>query len=607
MNFLDLETYRFSRAVKTPKIVSLTWCDNTSEPEIVTGSEAIREKFIQLIQGSTVWHNGAGYDLSCLLNENPDLWLVVIRAIEEGRVYDTLIREKLHKIATGKPTKGVSQDSLGKLYKCPWRADKSEDGWRLRFSELDGIPVSDWPPEPKEYAINDVKVLRWNFFAQHQSTPSGYLRQQFHQVAHGIMLREISKAGFRVDRGRLQEIEHKLSTDLSVLETELMRAGLCYERKKDRKICFHLKKIRTRFEALCQEKGWPVPRTEKSGEAKIGTVELRNCGDPTLELYLRYRDMSYARTVATNLINASDEDERIHTSFDSLKQTGRSSSYDPAMQNLPKTYGIRECFLPDEGNVLIDADFTSLEFCMFAQVCKDLLGYSTIADAMNAGKDPHAMVAANLKGWTYEEAVARKNEPEGERARDMGKIANYGFLGGLGPERACYWALKKSDKMRFTIAQMKELKSVWLRTWPETREFFTRVKTLLENPLEQITVERTGFVRGGCRYTVGCNTFFQHLGSMVSKQAGWNILKEQHTPGSALWGSKTVAYVHDQYTLSVPESKCHEAALVVQRCMEDASRQWSPDCVSTAQPVAMRRWSKKAKRVIVDGRLVPWE
>jgi DNA polymerase I-like protein with 3'-5' exonuclease and polymerase domains len=95
----------------------------------------------------------------------------------------------------------------------------------------------------------------------------------------------------------------------------------------------------------------------------------------------------------------------------------------------------------------------------------------------------------------------------------------------------------------------------------------------------------------------------------VAKQALWEVSVECYTvPTSPLYGSRIVAFVHDELVLESPEARAPEAADRLAKVMQDAASKWMPDLNLHADAHLMRRWYKSAGPVRdQSGRLVPWE
>jgi len=193
-------------------------------------------------------------------------------------------------------------------------------------------------------------------------------------------------------------------------------------------------------------------------------------------------------------------------------------------------------------------------------------------------------------------------------ARQTAKVANFGFPGGLGALRLVDFA-RTIYGVEISQADAVRLKQTWLASWPEFRSYFARVGDICDalNPaIEQLFVGRT---RGGVSYTEACNTLFQGLAADAAKAAGFAVSRACYAePRSPLFGSRIVNFVHDEIIIETPEKGAHEAAEELARVMVSGASVLMPDVPPSAEPVLMRRWSKKAKQIRdAQGRLIPWD
>lgn len=154
--------------------------------------------------------------------------------------------------------------------------------------------------------------------------------------------------------------------------------------------------------------------------------------------------------------------------------------------------------------------------------------------------------------------LANKKLYEVENARQTGKVANFGFPGGLGAEKLCLFA-RKTYGVIISIEEARNLKQVWLTAYPEMIEFFNFINEAKSAPIVQLFSNR---LRGNCTFCQACNTVFQGLGADASQNAGWMICKACYVDKfSPLYGARPVLYVHDEYVLEAREDEhMHEAA-----------------------------------------------
>lgn len=251
-----------------------------------------------------------------------------------------------------------------------------------------------------------------------------------------------------------------------------------------------------------------------------------------------------------------------------------------------------------------------MELHGLSQVCKTLLGHSTLGKAINAGLDPHLSVASDILHLPYEEAKKRKKELTIDNARQVGKVANFGIPGGLGAPKLVMFA-KKSYNVSLTEDEAKQLKKQWLQTWPEMRDYFYLIGRMTDNAEGRAVFKhiKSNRWRGDASYTSTCNSFFQGLGADAVTAAGYVISRACYTDRSSpLFGSRLVNCIHDEFILEAPIDRAHEAANEMGRIAAEVANEWMPDCpFQPLEALLMSRWSKAAFPVFgADERLTAW-
>ena len=146
----DTETHLVRPGQIAPKLVCVSIAHATEPVRLLDAKDGLAwfRAAIQDPEITLVGHH-APYDLGVMCGEDPSLTALVFHAIDAGRVRCTLLRERLLDCADGKlvSERVVGYYSLDKI--CQRRLqtpplDKGEDGWRLRYAELDGVPLAEW-------------------------------------------------------------------------------------------------------------------------------------------------------------------------------------------------------------------------------------------------------------------------------------------------------------------------------------------------------------------------------------------------------------------------------------------------------------------------------
>jgi len=618
----DTETHLFSNGCLAPPIVCLQWDDKKAR-EILVG-EAIRPFIKKALIGCakgrhTLVGQNTAYDMTVLAAAYPDLFPLIFAAYESGNVECTRLRERLIDIArgrTGPETRQrsyYSMDIIVKRRDLPIQVDKNNP-WRLRYAELDGVPLTDWPPEAVAYAIEDPTATRLIYEDQHEDAMAipyedaqgrfCFDQEAARQAGFDFALRLMSCWGVRTNSGRIEKLLRRTDAEIAEIVPQLVAAGIMRENgKKNKKV------IQAKIAAAFEKEGDPVPVTDaKNPQIKTDKETIEVCNDPDLAKVVRHNYLTKLRsTYILKLIEGVNG--TIHANFHTLgADTGRTSSSDPNLQNQSKKGGIRECFVPRDGYVFVSADYDAQELRTLAQACLYLTGHSVLAQRFQADPDfdPHTDFAANLMNWDYKEALTRKEAGDEKinEVRDLAKAANFGFAGGMGIDTFVKDCRKKG--IFITKERAKELKDAWFLQWPEMRKFFEHAKTSSE--LGMMRQLRSNRIRGGVGFCDSANGEFQGLASEASKTAVFLVSRACYAePDNPMYGCRPVMLVHDEIAMEAPEGRAHEAAMELQRLMVLAMTMWCPDVPARAKPIVSRCWSKKAKQVWENGLLVPWD
>jgi DNA polymerase-1 len=146
---------------------------------------------------------------------------------------------------------------------------------------------------------------------------------------------------------------------------------------------------------------------------------------PLLEHLLRHRDVAKLKTTVDGLLKSISDDGRIHTTYyQTVAATGRLSSTDPNLQNIPirteEGRRIRRAFIVGEGfETLLTADYSQIEMRIMAHLSKD----EALIEAFNSGFDFHAATASSVFGVPVDQVVP-------DQRRKI-KAMNYGLAYGL--------------------------------------------------------------------------------------------------------------------------------------------------------------------------------
>lgn len=588
----DTETALIRTGLLAPPLVCLSYADGTGAG-LVHHSEA-RDLVVAMLESDRVLvgHNVA-FDFSVLVAKWPDLMPAVFAKYERGQVTDTLLRQKLIDIAG--PTRYPRRYSLAECVLRWFGRVMEKDEWRLRYAEFHDIPLHEWPEGARRYAIGDA-VATLDVWTAQEKAQDLHLADQYRQARAAWWLHLMSSWGLRTDPSAVETLARAFQADYDAIESGLVSAGLVRSNGTR-----NTKAAAARMVEVCADKF--KLKVTGTGKPQLDRDTCESVGDPVLADYAKLSGLKKKIGTDIPLLRRG----LIQARYNSLLETGRTSS-SPNVQNLPRKGGQRECFVSRDGKVFAAADYSGFELCTVSQVIITTLGIeSKLAQALNRGFDPHLEMARRIVGCTYDDAKARIRDDDVDTARQVGKVCNFGFPGGLGPGGLVRYA-RSGYGVELTEDQARGLKEHWTQAWPEFVLYFRWVGQQCEAgpaKIEQAFVER---YRGGCSYCEACNTLFQGLAADAAKRAGFLIAQACYVDtGNILYGARPVLFIHDEFILEVDDNdRAGEAALELARLMVLGAAPFLPDVPPKAEPYLMRRWSKKAKPVWSEGRLVPW-
>lgn len=662
----DLETHLIRPGAMAPRPVVVS----VATDQGVRLSQSWRQTLGALLCDDRVLligHNVA-FDLAAVYQHAPDLRPLIWRAYDAGRVSDTGIRDRILLLSEGRRSFDDSRHwksppadpgavrpvfSLGEAVQrnLPdaaafgwWFDDKGKaepvsdgglfpetptgSGWRLRYAELEGVPLADWPAEAVRYAEADAELTLRVWHAQAARAP----RYRDATLRHAILsepdqtraawaLHLVSAWGMITDPETVEAYGRQWQGLISDIQRQLADTGILrHGRNGPSK---NLAEIQRRVTAAATAAGLPVPRTD-SGKVSTEREVLEDSGDPALALLAEQTKLE--KLIGTYLpVLQAGTVEPIHTRYEVMLETGRTSSSRPNLQNLPRDLfvrdprsgsqvplTVREAFVPRSGSVFVSVDYDTLELRTLAQVTHDLTrGRSNLATVLNSGLDPHLDLAALMLGIPYAEAHRRlkAGDAEVKRTRTAAKPANFGYPGGLGAEAfADYARTYTGGALRMTPEQARAQKTYWMQKWPEMGEYFGSIERMRQGQSYTVTMPGSGLTRKGCSFTAACNCPFQALAAHGAKRALYRTVRACYAePDSPLFGCRAVAFIHDEVIIEAPADRLHEAGTELARIMVETMQAEVPAVRISATPAAMRRWFKGAEPVFVEGRLVPWE
>lgn len=373
-----------------------------------------------------------------------------------------------------------------------------------------------------------------------------------------LILADMESEGVRVDTVRLNEMGTELKRRLAEMEATIHGlAGTDFNINSPKQLGVIL------FEKL----GLPAVKKTKTGYSTSADVlEKLAPAHEIVQYILDYRQIGKLQsTYIEGLLKVADPDtHKIHTRFNqALTQTGRLSSTDPNLQNIPirleEGRKIRQAFIPEKtDSVMFAADYSQIELRVLAHISGD----EKLIDAFQQGLDIHTATAMEV--FHVEESDVTSN------MRRQAKAVNFGIVYGISD-----YGL--SQNLSITRKDAAEFIDRYLNTYPGVKEYMDSiireakekgfVTTLLNRRryIPEITSRNFNLRSFGERTAM--NTPIQGSAADIIKKAMIDVAERLEREKLT---SKLLLQVHDELIFDVPKEEIDQMERIVPEVMEHA-------------------------------------
>ncbi len=278
------------------------------------------------------------------------------------------------------------------------------------------------------------------------------MKSLFHEIEMPLIysLYHMERAGIKVEREALKEYGENLKAKITVLEKEI------YEEAGE---SFNINSPKQLGEVLFDHLKMPHGKKTKTGYSTAADVLDKLAPDfPLVQKVLDYRQLTKLNsTYAEGLANYIGEDGRIHGTFNqTITATGRISSTEPNLQNIPVRMelgrAIRKVFVPEDGYVFVDADYSQIELRILAHMSGD----ERLISAYREAQDIHAITASQVFHTPLEEVTSLQ--------RRNAKAVNFGIVYGIS-------AFGLSEGLSISRKEAVEYIEKYFETYPGVKIF----------------------------------------------------------------------------------------------------------------------------------------
>ena len=432
---------------------------------------------------------------------------------------------------------------------------KSLCGVGAKQITFDKVPL----PQATEYAAEDADItLRlWLRLKPRLAAETG--TQIYERVDRPLVpvIGRMERRGVKVDRDYLAKLSREFAEETAKLEERIYEAA-CGP--------FQIGSTQQLGQVLYERLGLKGGRKGKSGAYSTDVTELERLaaeGVDCARLVLEWRQLTKLKSTYTDALQAqiNPETGRVHTSFSlSGAQTGRLSSNDPNLQNIPIRTEIgrkiRDAFVAEPGHKLMSADYSQIELRLAAHMAD----VPQLKEAFRAGADIHNMTAEELFGSADRDS---RNKAKTVNFAILYGISSWGLAGRLGIPKEEGQAIIARYFERFPgIRNYIDETLAFARTNGFTRTLFGR-KTHFPNIRAGNPNHRAGAERAAV------NAPIQGTSADLIKRAMARM--DDALDAAGLDGVRMLLQVHDELVFEVPDGREEEAAAVVRKVMTSAA------------------------------------
>lgn len=371
------------------------------------------------------------------------------------------------------------------------------------------------------------------------------------------ILADMEETGIYTDVNDLKEMQNELQEKLDNLVSEIYEAaGESFNINSPKQLGIVL------FETL----KLPIIKKTKTGySTAVDVLEQLQGKHPIIDYILEYRQLSKLQsTYVEGLQKVISDDQRIHTRFNqTLAQTGRLSSIDPNLQNIPirleEGRKIRKAFKPTSDDyVILSADYSQIELRVLAHMTQD----ESLKEAFIHGDDIHAATAMKVFG-------VEKNQVN-DLMRRQAKAVNFGIVYGISD-----YGL--SQNLGITRKKAKAFIDDYLASFPGVKQYMTDivkdakangyVETLLHRRRYIPDITSRNFNLRSFAERTAMNTPIQGSAADIIKLA---MVQFDKNVRETNYHAKLLLQVHDELIFEVPKSEVQDFSEFVEEIMDNA-------------------------------------
>ena len=368
---------------------------------------------------------------------------------------------------------------------------------------------------------------------------------------------EMQYNGMYLDKEELQNFGNELKDQINKLTKEI------YELAGEE---FNINSTQQLGTILFEKLKLTAPKKNKKGYATdVETLEKLKAEHPIAEKIIEYRTLAKLNStyVEGMLPYVNSRTGRIHSYFhQTVTATGRISSSDPNLQNIPTRYELgkklRKVFKAKEGYVFIDADYSQIELRVLAHISQD----ETMIQAFRNGEDIHKQAASKV----FKIAIDKVSKEK----RNAAKAVNFGIVYGISD-------FGLSEQLNVPVKKAREYINQYLKKYSGIKNFMNEivekakeqgyVETLFHRRRYLPELKSNSYLVRKFGERAAMNTPIQGTAADIIKIAMENLNAELKKSGI---DAKIILQVHDELILETKIEEKEKAKEIMKNCMENA-------------------------------------
>lgn len=329
--------------------------------------------------------------------------------------------------------------------------------------------------------------------------------------------------------------------------------------------CFNINSPKQLGEILFEKMQLPGGKKTKTGYSTAADVLEKLAPEyPIAKDILEYRGLTKLKsTYADGLAVYIEDDNKIHTNFNqTITATGRLSSTEPNLQNIPMRMElgrrIRKVFIPQEGCIFMDADYSQIELRVLAHMSDD----RQLIEAYKMDEDIHRITASKVFHTPFEEVT--------DLQRRNAKAVNFGIVYGIS-------SFGLSQDLSITPREAKAYIDEYFKTYPGIKKFLDRTvddakdkgycETMFGRRRPVPELKSTNFNQRSFGERVAMNSPIQGTAADIIKYAMVHVYDALKAKGLK---SKLILQIHDELLIETRKDEVEEVRKVLSYEMQNA-------------------------------------